>query len=229
MDQICGLEGRQMVFYICNKPFLDCVWANFGFRCTLVIVFIRWGAIVVRWLASALMSINMFTSGFTQSVTTHSCIGLQAEATIEIHDNSHGTSNSMPMVSHNAATTIMPSNSTTSVGGLQTEVSSANTISHSSLLLSQPSSTSFNTPLPFGSSRTLLVNSTSTNKCMTTGICQTATAKPSQLGSNTSGPHSSIVAGSGVRHGSVWSHVFLWAALAEMLYFLNWGLKWRLS
>ena len=163
----------------------------------------------------------MFTSGFTQSVTTHSCIGLQAEATVEIHDNSHASSNSIPMMSHHAATTIMPSNSTMSVGGLQTGASSANTVSHSSLLSSQPSSTSFNTPLPFGSSRTLLINNTSTNKCMTTGLCGTATAKPSQLGSSTSGPHSSIVAGSGVRHVYVWSHVFLWAALAEMLYFLN--------
>lgn len=166
------------------------------------------------------MSINMITSGFTQSVTTHSCIGLQAEATIEIHDNSHASSNSIPMMSHHAATTIIPSNSTMSIGGLQTGVSSASTVSSSDLIAPHTSSISFNTPLPFGSSRTLLINNTSTNSCMTTGLCGTATAKPSQTGSSTSGPHS-VVVGSGVRQVSLWSHVFLWAALAEMLYFLN--------
>lgn len=166
------------------------------------------------------MSIVMFTSGFSQPVPTHSCTGIHTEAAIEIHDNSHASSNTISMTDHHASTTFMPSEPATSIGGLYTMTSSANMVSHLSSLLSQPSSTSFNTPIPFGSSRTLLVNNTSTNKCMTTGICQTATAKPSQLGSSTSGPHSRIVAGSGVRHVSVWSHVFRWAALAEMLYFL---------
>lgn len=163
----------------------------------------------------------MFTSSFSQPVATHSCTRLQAQVTVEIHDNSHTSSSTIPMTGHHASATIMPSHSTTPVGGPHAILSSADTVSHSGLLSSQPSSTSFNTPLPFGSSRTLLMNNTSTNGCMSTGLCQTATAKPSQLGSSTSGPHSSIVAGSGVRHVSVWSHVFLWAALAEMLHFLN--------
>ena len=167
------------------------------------------------------MSINMFTSGFTQSVTTHSCIGLQAEATIETHDNSHATSNSIRMTSHDTATSIIPSDSTMSVGGLQTGASSASTVSSSDLTAPHTSTNSFNTPLPFGSYRTLLINNTSTNKCMTTGLCGTATAKPSQMGSTTSGPHSSLVVKSGARQVSLWSHVFLWAALTEMLYFLN--------
>ncbi|KFY02547.1 hypothetical protein V490_00460, partial [Pseudogymnoascus sp. VKM F-3557] len=145
----------------------------------------------------------MFTSGFTQSVNTHSCIPLQAEATIETHDNSHATSNAIPMTTHDTATTIIPSSSTMSVGVLQTGASNASTVSSSDLTAPYTSSISFNTPLPFGSSRALLINNTSANNCMTTGLCGTATAKPSQMGSNTSGPHSSVVVGSGARQVSL--------------------------
>jgi hypothetical protein len=85
------------------------------------------------------------------------------------------------------------------------------------------SSIHFNTPPPFGTSRTQMINATSTGQYLSptaTGSSQEktgATATQSLSGSNTPTPLASVVAGLGARPDVMWSHVFVWAAGTEIV------------
>lgn len=172
----------------------------------------------------ALLLFVLFGYGFAQSDTAESCTRLQAEATVEIqYDGQVGSG------------IILMTNNPTSCGNLvhsdlggTLSDSIATTSAVSTTTLTPPSSSSdslLKTPPSFGVSRTQMVNATSAGQHLffpaNTGSSQMVTGTtateilPEHSNSLTS--PSSVVAGSGTRPGACWSHVFFWAAVAEII------------
>lgn len=153
----------------------------------------------------------LFGSGFAQSGTAESCTRLQAEATVEIqHEGQAGS-----------GVILMTSNPTSCAAFVDSNPSG--TLSSSVTAISTTSATSFHNPLSFGISRTQMINATSTGQQLfpkTTGSSQIltgVTASQSLSEPSTSTPQTSLVAGSGTRPDVIWSHVFFWAAVTELV------------
>ena len=164
-----------------------------------------------------LLIIFLFGSGFAQSDTAESSNSLQAEATVEIQYDGEVGSGIIPITSYPAScTTSVTSNSITN-----TPITSTTSLSITPIWTS--SCTSFNTPPIFGATRTQMINTTSTSQYLfqtATGASQVMTgimATQNLSGSSTSTPQASPVTGSGTRFHNIWSHVFFWAAVAEIM------------
>jgi hypothetical protein len=179
--------------------------------------------------------IFLFGYGIARPGTSESSNSLQAEATVEIQYDGEVGSGIILMTSYPASCT------TSSTSSPSTVISSSSTTAPSvstALIVSSPSttptwtsstsSTPFNTPPIFGTSRTQMINATSTDQYLfqtATGASQmmtgtTATQNLSE--SSTPTPHASPVTGSGTRFhvtwsDVTWSHVFIWAAVAEIV------------
>ena len=117
--------------------------------------------------------IFLFGYGFAQPGAAESSNSLRAEATVEIHYDGKVGSGIILMTSYPASCTT--SNSTTIISSLSTVTSSITTLSASmALIASSPSITEtwtsstssihFNMPPPFGTSRTQMINATSTGQ-----------------------------------------------------------------
>jgi hypothetical protein len=176
--------------------------------------------VVIR---AILVVIFLFGSGFAQSDTADSSNSLQAEATVEIQYDGEVGSGIILMTSYPAScTTSITSNSITDTSSTSTTLVVSN-LSTTPIWTSSTSSNPFNTPPIFGTSRTQMINATSTSQYLfqtATGASQmmtgiTATQNLSE--SSTPTPHASPVAGSGIRFHAIWSHVFLWAAVTEIV------------
>jgi hypothetical protein len=165
--------------------------------------------------------IFLFGHGFAQIDAAQSSNSLQAEATVEIqYDGEVGSGIILMTTSPSCITSvtsslIIPSPSTATA----LIVSSPST---TEIWTPSTSSTSFNTPLIFGTSRTQMVNATSTGQYLfptATGSSQMMTATNTQSLSepSTPTPHASLLAGLGIRPDVAWSHVFFWAAVTEIL------------
>jgi hypothetical protein len=179
--------------------------------------------------------IFLFCYGFAQSDTAGSRNSLQAEATVEIQYDGEVGSGIILMTSYPAScTTSGPSSSSI----VNSSSSTANSSVSTSLIVSSQSTTPistsstssppFNTPPIFGTSRTQMINATSTSQYLfqtATGASQImagTTATQNLSVSNTLTPHTSPVVGSGTRFhvtwsDVTWSHVFFWAAVAEIV------------
>jgi hypothetical protein len=170
-----------------------------------------------------LVIILLFGSCFAQSDTAWSSNSLQAEATVEIQYDGEVGYGIILMTSYPAScTTSVTSNSSTNTlsTGTTLVVSSPST---TPIWTSSTSSPQFNTPPVFGSSRTQMINATSTSQQLfqtATGASQMMTgimATQNLSESNTPTPHASPVAGSGTRFHDIWAHVFIWAAVTEIV------------
>lgn len=173
--------------------------------------------------------IFLFSYGFAQSGPAESSSSLQAVATVQIQYDGEVGSGIILMTGSPASCT------TSDISSLSTVISNSNITAPSAstvLIVSSPStakiwtpstsSTSFNTPPVFGTSRTQIVNATATGQYLfptATGSSQMMTATDTQSPPESSAPtpHASLVAGLGIRPDAVWSHVFFWAAVTEIL------------
>jgi hypothetical protein len=157
-----------------------------------------------------LVIIFLFGSGFAQSDTAESSKSLQAEATVQIQYDGEVGSGIILMTSYPVSCTSSVTSITSSQGTMP-------------ILTSLATNTPFNTPLVFGTSRTQMINATSTSQYLSqtassaSQIMTGATATQTLPESSTSIPQASPVAGSGTRLHDVWSHVFFWAAIAEIM------------
>jgi hypothetical protein len=153
-----------------------------------------------------LVIIFLFGSGFAQSDTAKSSKSLQAEVTVEIQYDGEVGSGIILMTGN-------PVSCTTSITASQGVMS---------ILTSLATNTPFNTPPVYGSTRSQMINATSTGQYLfqtATGTSQimtgvTTTQNPSDSSSQT--VHASPVTGSGMRLDP-WSHVFFWAAVIEII------------
>jgi hypothetical protein len=124
--------------------------------------------------------------------------------------------------SDNVLTPLPCSISGTSSPSNLTSRSSTNVSSISAVSIVYPNTTTFsvspaslNTPPVFGANRTEIVNATSTGQHLlptATGSSQRTTGT-----ANIPSPYSSPVAGLGIRSDVAWSHVFVWAAVTDVL------------
>ena len=171
-----------------------------------------------------LVIILFFGSGFAQSAESSN--SLQAEATVEIQYDGEVGSGIILMTSYPVScTTSVTSNSSTNSSSTSTTLVTSGQSTTPTWTFST-SSTPFNTPPIFGTSRTQMINATSTSQYLfqtATGASQmmTGTTATQNL-SSTPSPHASLVAGSGTRFhvtwsNVTWSHVFFWAAVAEIV------------
>jgi hypothetical protein len=164
----------------------------------------------------ALATIFSFIYCFAQAEAAESSSPLQAEATVEIQfDGESGTG--LILMTGYPASSGCSSSSTTIPNS-----SAANT---ATVGVALTSNAPFNTPPLFGTSRTQMINATSTGQYqfptatgssqMVTGTAGTDTQNPS--GSSTPNPYASLFAGLGTRPDVTWSHVFFWAAVSEIM------------
>ncbi len=174
-------------------------------------------------IRSILPIIFLFGSGFAQTDTAESSNSLQAEATVEIQYNGEVGSGIILMTSYPASgTTCVTSNSSTITSSTSTTLV-VSSLSTTPIWTSSTSSTPFNTPPLFGTSRTQMINATCASQYLlqtATGASQimtgiTATQNLSESSSPTS--RASPVTGSGIRFHDPWSHVFIWAAVVEIV------------
>ena len=178
---------------------------------------------------ATLATIFLLGYSIAEPGTSDSSISMQAEATVEIQYDGEVGSGIILMTSCPAACTVSDASSLSAM--ISCSDSTADSAS-TALIASSPSttviwtsstsSTSFNTPPIFGTSRTQMVNVSSTAKYLfptATGSSQmiTATNTQSSSESSTPDPHASLVAGLGIRPDGAWSHVFFWAAVTEIL------------
>ena len=171
----------------------------------------------------ALLLVILFGYGFAQSDTAESCTRLQAEATVEIQYDGQVGSGIILMTSNPTSCGNLDSSDMSEA--LSDSTTTASTVSTTTL--SATSSTSAplcKTPPSFGVGRTQMINATFPGQHVfpvNTGSSQMVTGaiatriQPEHSNSVTS--PSSVVAGSGTRPGASWSHVFFWAAVAELI------------
>ncbi len=157
-----------------------------------------------------LVIIFLFSSGFAQFDTAESSKSLQAEATVEFQYDGEVGSGIILMTNYPVSCTASVTSITSSQGTKP-------------ILTSLATNTPFNTPPVFGTSRTQVINATSTGQ----NLFQTAssgsqimtgvTSTQSLSASSTPTPNASPVAGLGIRPNAIWSHVFFWAAVTEIV------------
>jgi hypothetical protein len=185
-----------------------------------------------------LIIIFLFGSGLAQSNTTASCIRSPAKATVEIQDDGQVGFGTILMSNPTSCASLITSDpietlsrSVTATSTITSTTTTRISSTSTAWLVSSPSKTPtwislisvtpFNLPLSFGGSRTQMINTTSTSQHLfPTGSSQLAVgAQTSQnlSKSNISTPQTSLVAGSSTRSNAAWSHVFLWAAVTELL------------
>lgn len=170
----------------------------------------------------ALLFVILFGSSFAQSDTAESCTRLQAEATVEIQYDGQAGSGIILMTSNpTSCAALVDSNPSRTLSSSKTAPSMMISTTSSKTFLT--SATSFHNPLPFGISRTQMINATSTGQHLfptATGSSQMVTgptASQSLSVPSTSTSQTSFVAGSGTRPGVSWSHMFFWAAVTELV------------
>jgi len=177
---------------------------------------------------AVLVIIFLFGYAFAESGVAESSTLIQAEATVEIQYDGQVGSGVILMTSDTACcTTSVTSNSSTTILSPNTTLivsGSGTTVVQTSL----SSCTLFNTPLVFGTSRTKMINATSTSQYLfptATGSSQVAvqpTASQSLSPSNSPSTNAALVTGLGTRRGVAWSHVFFWAAVTEIVLCFLW-------
>jgi hypothetical protein len=173
----------------------------------------------------AILVIILFL-GSSLAQSAQSSNSLQAEATVEIQYDGEVGSGIILMTSYPVScTTSVTSNSSTITSSTSTTLVTSGQSTTPTWTFST-SSTPFNTPPIFGTSRTQMINATSTSQYLfqtATSASQTMTGTiGTQNLSSTPSPHASPVAGSGTRFhvtwsNVTWSHVFIWAAVAEIV------------
>ncbi|PMD55349.1 uncharacterized protein K444DRAFT_634182 [Hyaloscypha bicolor E] len=152
----------------------------------------------------------LFGYGFAQSGRAESSTFEQAEATVEIQYGGQVGSGIILLTSDPASGTA-----TATPNSRATAQSTAFLVGAGTPL---SSSTLFNTPPVFGTSRTQMINDTALSHYLfptATGSSQImpGTATQSLSEPNTSSPSPTLVSGPGIRLAITWSHVFFWAAI----------------
>ncbi|KAH6704332.1 hypothetical protein BKA61DRAFT_680587 [Leptodontidium sp. MPI-SDFR-AT-0119] len=164
----------------------------------------------------------LFGYGFARTDTAESCTSLQSEATVEIQYDGQVGSGIILMTTNPTSCANLgsfhPSGTsqdiTTTISALSTKTSSQ---------APWTSATTFNTPLPFGFSRTQMINATSTGKHVppasmgSSQILNAPTASQILPETSTYLSSSRPVAGSGIHLDVPWYHVVFWAVVTELI------------
>ncbi len=170
-----------------------------------------------------LLIIFLFGSSFAQSNTAESSNSLQAEVMVEIQYNNEVGSGIILMTSYPVSCTTSVTSNSSTISSSTSTILVVSSLSTMPIWTSSTLSTLFNTLPIFGTSRTQMINTSCASQYllqMTTGASQIMTsiiATQNLSESSTSISRTSLVTGLGIRFHDPWSHIFIWAAVTEIV------------
>jgi hypothetical protein len=167
---------------------------------------------------TVLTIIFLFSYTFIQPGIAESSTLTQAEATVEIQYDGQVGSGVIAITSDpSCCTNSVGSNAGTITFSTDTTLRALNTTATPT---SSSSSSHFNTPPVFGTSRTQVINVTSIGQNMfptATGSSHIMTDAMASHSLSQSTPSATPVAGLGSRREVTWFHIFFWATITEII------------